>query len=250
MDIGAIWDLIILKPILNSLLVMYSWLFSNFGLTIIVFTVITRVLMYPLTVKQTKATKAMQTLQPQLAELQKKYSKDKQKFAQEQMRLYREAGISPAGCVVPMLVQMPIWIALYQSIIRVLAVSPEDFLSLAQYLYSWPEVFSVLPLNNRFLWLDLTSGDTILALLVGATMWAQQKMVTPVTTDPRQAQQARMMLWMMPMMFTFLSLQFPSGLALYWVISNIVSIVIQYFVTGWGGLLPAVPPLTEKERKR
>lgn len=240
MDIGAIWDLIILEPTLNSLVWLYSVLFGSFGLTIIAFTIVIRGAMYPLTIKQTHATRAMQSLQPKLTELQKKYAKDRQRLGQEQMKLYKESGVSPAGCMLPMLVQMPVWIALYQSIIRVLAVSPEDFLNLSQYLYSWPVVYSVLPLNNHFLWLDLTTGNTILALLVGGSMWVQQKMVTPVTSDPKQQSQSRMMLWMMPMMFTFLSMQFPSGLALYWVVSNVITIVIQYFVTGWGGLVPGL----------
>ncbi|MFH1003860.1 MAG: YidC/Oxa1 family membrane protein insertase [Chloroflexota bacterium] len=249
MGIGDIWNFIILQPVLNSLVVTAHVLFGSFGLTIIAFTLVIRGLMYPLTVKQTHATKAMQTLQPKLTELQKKYAKDKQKLGQEQMKLYKESGVSPAGCMVPMLIQMPIWIALYQSIIRVLAVSPEDFLNLSQYLYSWPVVYSMLPLNSHFLWLDLTTGDTFLALLVGATMWLQQKMVTPVTTDPKQQSQSRMMLWMMPMMFTFLSMQFPSGLALYWVISNVITIVIQYFVTGWGGLVTALPKAPQRDSK-
>lgn len=249
MDIGAIWDLIILEPTLNSLVWLYSVLFGSFGLTIIAFTIVVRGAMYPLTIKQTHATRAMQSLQPKLTELQKKYAKDRQRLGQEQMKLYKESGVSPAGCMLPMLVQMPVWIALYQSIIRVLAVSPEDFLNLSQYLYSWPVVYSVLPLNNHFLWLDLTTGNTILALLVGASMWLQQKMVTPVTTDPKQQSQSRMMLWMMPMMFTFLSMQFPSGLALYWVVSNVITIVIQYFVTGWGGLVPGLSKVAVRDGK-
>ncbi len=233
------WELIIQQPLINVLIALSDYLFNSFGLTIIALTIIIRGLMYPLTVKQLKATKAMQELQPKLAELQKKYAKDRQKLAQEQMRLYRESGMSPMGCMVPMLIQLPISIALYHSIIMVLAVAPEGLLNLSRYLYSWPMVYSLLPLENTFLWLDLSRGDTLIALLVGGTMWLQQKMVTPVTTDPRQQAQSRMMLWMMPLMFAFLSLSFPSGLALYWVASNVISIVIQYFVAGWGGLAPA-----------
>ena len=219
-----------------------GYLFSNFGLAIIALTVVVRLATLPLTLKQLKATKAMQDLQPMLAELQKKHGKDKAKLAQEQMKMYKESGVSPAGCMVPMLIQMPIWIALFQSIIRVLAVVPEDFLSLSKYLYSsWPAVFSLVPLGSRFLWLDLAIPDRFLLLpiLVGGTMWLQQKMVMPRAADPRQQAQSQMMLWMMPLMFAFLTLQFPSGLALYWVASNIITIVIQYFVTGWGGLIPA-----------
>ena len=147
--------------------------------------------------------------------------------------------MNPAGCLLPMLIQFPVWIALYQSIIRVLAVAPEDFLNLSQRLYvSWPEVFSLVPLESQFLWLDLAMPDRWLALplLVGGTMWIQQKMMTSTTGDPKQQAQGQMMLWMMPMMFAFFSLQFPSGLALYWITSNIITIISQYFTIGWGGL--------------
>lgn len=239
MDIGAIWDTIILQPVLNTLIALCSVLFSNFGVTIIALTIIVRFLMLPLTLKQLRSSRAMQALQPKQAKLQQKYAKDKQRLAQEQMKLYKESGVNPAGCILPMLIQMPVWIALYQSIIRVLAVTPEDFLGLSKYLYSWPVVHSMLPLNNQFLWLDLAIPDSIflLAILVGGTMWLQQKMMTPPTADPRQAAQSKMMLWMMPMMFAFFTLSFPSGLALYWVTSNIITIIIQYrFTGGWGGL--------------
>jgi len=234
------WELIIQQPIINTLIVLADYLLSSFGLAVIVLTIITRVLMYPLTIKQLRATKGMQELQPKLTELQKKYAKDKQKLAQEQMRLYKESGMSPAGCLIPMLVQMPIWIALYWSIIKLLAIVPEDFLGLAHYLYSWPLVYSALPLDSHFLGMSLAAPNTILALLVGGTMWAQQKMVQPKTTDPKQRSQSQMMLWMMPLMFTFLAMSFPSGLSLYWVASNLITIGIQYFVTGgWGSLTPA-----------
>jgi YidC/Oxa1 family membrane protein insertase len=227
--IGEIWDLIILSPMINILIVVSGFLFYNFGLSIIVLTIIVRALTIPLTLKQLKSTKALQELQPKMAELQKKYGRDKQKMAQEQMRLYKESGV-----------QLPIWIALFQSIIRVLAIVPEDFLKLSGHLYaSWPQVFSLVPLNSRFLWLDLATPDRYLMLpiLVGGTMWLQQKMVTPRTGDPKQQAQSQIMLWMMPLMFTFLTLQFPSGLALYWVVSNIISIGVQYYTTGWGGLV-------------
>jgi YidC/Oxa1 family membrane protein insertase len=235
------WNLIILQPILNSLVVLCNVLFNNFGLAIIVLTIVVNGCMLPLTLKQTRASKAMQALQPKLMELQKKYAKDKEKLAKEQMRLYKESGVSPAGCLLPLVIQMPIWIALYQAIMRVMAVIPENLLGLSKYLYSWPIVYSTLPLNNEFLWLNLATGDTLLAILVGGTMWVQQKMVMAPAADPRQQSQANMMLWMMPIMFAFFSLSFPSGLALFWVTSNVIRIGIQYFVTGWGGLAKSAP---------
>jgi len=222
---------------INVLISLSDYLAGSFGLTIIVLTILVRVLMYPLTLKQLRASKAMQSLQTQVAEIRKKYAKDRQKAAQEQMRLYKESGMNPAGCLLPMLVQMPVWIALYQSIIRVLAVAPEDFLSLSQHLYSsWP-VFSLVPLESQFLWLDLAVPDMLVAILVGGTMWVTQKMIMTPAADPKQQAQSQMMLWMMPMMFAFLCLSFPSGLALYWVTSNVIQIVMQYFITGWGGLV-------------
>lgn len=242
--IGEIWDLIILSPTINVLVILSQYLLNNFGLAIITLTIIVRVVTLPLTTKQLRATRAMQALQPKISELQKKYARDKSRLAQEQMRMYKESGVSPAGCMLPMLVQMPIWIALFQSIIRVLAVVPEDFLSLSQHLYSsWSAVFSLVPLESNFLWLDLAVPDGIylLPILVGGTMWLQQKMVTPTTADAKQQAQSRMMLWMMPIMFAFLTLQFPSGLALYWVVSNVVGIAVQYKITGWGGLVSAAP---------
>jgi len=232
---------------INSLVALSYNLVGSLGLTIIILTIIIRGAMYPLTVKQLRATKAMQDLQPKIAELQKKYAKDKQRLAQEQMKLYKESGMSPAGCGVPMLVQMPVWIALYQSIIRVIAVSPEDSLNLSRYLYSWPVVYSALPLSNNFLWIsNLADPNIPLAILVGVTMWLQQKMVTPTSADPQQRAQSQMMLWVMPLMFGFLAMSFPSGLALYWLASNVISIVIQYFVAGWGGLATLVGSTTRR----
>jgi len=240
LDIGQIWDLIILSPMINVLIVVSGYLFNNFGLAIIVLTIIVNILTLPLTLKQINAMKAMQELQPKIAELQKKHGKDRVKMQQEQMQLLKESGASPAGCMVPMLVQIPIWISLFQSIIRLVAVTPEGFLNLARHLYSsWPQVFSLVPLESKFLWLDLSAPNFILAILVGGGMWLQQKMSTPVATDPRQQATTRMMLWMMPLMFAFICLNLPSGLALFWVTSSVIRIVLQYYMTGWGGLFPA-----------
>ena len=230
------WELIIQQPVINILIMMSHYLMGNFGLAIIALTIIVNAVILPLSLKQMRASKAMQDLQPKIAELQKKHAKDKQKLAAEQMRMYKESGMNPAGCLLPMLIQMPIWIALYQSVMLSLAVAPEGLLNLSRYLYSWPELYSMLPLSNNFLWLNLAKPDVFLAILVGATMWLQQKMAMPPSVDPKQAAQSQMMLWMMPLMFAFLALSFPSGLSLFWVTSSVVRIAMQYRVTGWGGL--------------
>jgi YidC/Oxa1 family membrane protein insertase len=230
------WDIALLQPLINVLIAISHYLFNNFGITIIILTLIIRFILLPLTLRQLRSSKKMQDLQPQLAELQKKYAKDKQKLAQEQMKLYKESGVNAAGCALTMIIQFPIWIALYQSIILALAFNPEALLNLSRYLYPWAVPLAQLPFNPNFLGVNLAVGNPVLAVLVGISMWVQQKMVTPANQDPRTAQQSQMMLWMMPLMFTFFSFSFPAGLAIYWLVSNLFSIVIQYFVTGWGGL--------------
>lgn len=237
-----------MQPMINVLIIMTHYLANNFGLAIIALTIIINVALMPLSLKQMHSTLAMQELQPKLLELQKKYGKDRQAMAQEQMRLYKEAGMNPAGCMLPMLIQMPIWVALYQSIMLALAVSPEGLLNLARYLYSWPVVYAMLPLGRDFLGLDLAMPNLTLALLVGATMWMQQKMSTPPPLDPKAAAQSQMMMWMMPLMFGFLALSFPSGLSLYWVASSVVRIAMQYKVSGWGGLKPTPKPAAASKK--
>ncbi len=232
-----IWNVAILDPVMNGLIALSQLLWGNFGLAIIVLTIVVRIVLMPLTFRQTKSTKAMQELQPKMQELQKKYARDQKKLQQEMMRLYKEAGINPLGCMWPLLIQMPIWIALYQSIMQALAATPENLLLLSQHLYPWDMVDQAIPLNENFLGLRLSQPDPtlILAILVGLTMWVQQKMVTPPATDPRQQQMSSMTTMMMPLMFAFFTLSFPSGLALYWVVSNIIGIIIQYIVgNGWG----------------
>ena len=234
----AVWNLIIGNPVLNVLIALSHLLGGSFGLAIIVLTVIIRLVSWPLTKRQLNSTKALQEMQPKIQELQKKYGKNQQKLQQEMMKLYKEAGVNPLGCLWPMLIQFPIWIALYQAIMKALATTPENLLDLAHRLYSWDIVSQAIPLSSQFLGLDLGSqGNFLLAIIVGGTMWVQQKMTQAPAVDPRQESTSRMMLLMMPLMFGFLTLMFPSGLALYWAVSNIIGIITQYFVTGgWGYL--------------
>ncbi|MFC2011624.1 YidC/Oxa1 family membrane protein insertase [Chloroflexota bacterium] len=238
MSVGGIWDLIILNPIINVLITLSGYLLNSVGLAIILLTILVNLLMYPLTQKQLRASRAMQEIQGEIGELRKKYAKDRQKLAQEQMKVMKESGASYWGCLMPMLIQMPVWIVLYQSIIRVLATAPEDLLNLSQRLFvSWPDVFAQVPMNSSFLWLDLALPNMFMAILVGILMWVQQKMQAPATTDPKQQAQSQMMQWMMPLMFAMICFSVPSGLALYWVTSTAMRIIMQYFATGWGGLV-------------
>jgi YidC/Oxa1 family membrane protein insertase len=246
-----VWELIIQQPVTNILILLSHYLGGNFGLAVIALTIIVNLAMLPLTLSQLRSTKAMQDIQPKLLELQKKYAKDKQKLSQEQMKLYKESGVKPAGCALTMIIQLPVWYAVYQAVVLALAIAPEALLNLSRFLYPWPVLFASLPLNQHFLWMDLAQPNVVLAVLVGASQWLQQKMSTMPSPDPKQEQQAQMMLWMMPLMFVFLSLSFPSGLALYWIASAIVRIVIQYRITGWGSLSRrAAKPAATQEPKR
>ena len=233
-----VWNLLVGNPVLNVLIALSHILGGSFGLAIIALTIIVRLITWPLTKRQLNSTKAMQEMQPKIQELQKKYGKNQQKLQQEMMKLYKEAGVNPLGCLWPMLVQFPIWIALYQAIMKALATTPENLLDLAARLYSWDIVNQAIPLNSHFLWLDLGSrGDIVLAIIVGGTMWVQQKMTQAPSLDPRQESTSRIMLLMMPIMFGLLSLSFPAGLGLYWAVSSVIGIIAQYFITGgWGYL--------------
>ncbi|TET76198.1 MAG: membrane protein insertase YidC [Dehalococcoidia bacterium] len=242
----GLFDLLLLRPILNFLVLLSGYLFGSFGLAIVVLTVIIRLLTLPLTTRQLHSTRAMQAIQPKVKELQKKYAKDKQRLGEETMKLYKEEGVSPLGCIFPMLAQLPIWIGLYQAVIQGLGIAPENLLGLSKQLYSWAPIQEQVPLNSHFLWLDLGSGDIFMGILVAASMWILQKMSTQPSADPTQQSMSRVMLWMMPLMFGFFALTFPSGLSLYWVLTNLISIAIQYRVSGWGSLrVPSLSSLRE-----
>lgn len=222
-------------PMTNFLVLLSRLSFGSFGIAIIIFTLIMRAFTWPLTQRQLQASRAMQVVQPQIQALQKKY-KDPKRRSEETMKIYKEAGMNPLGCIWPMLVQFPIWIALFQAIRFTLGSSPESLLSLSQRLYPWSFLRTAAPLEDQFLWMDMGQPDPtfIMAILVGASMWVQQRMMTPMnpSADPQQQQMNQTMMWMMPLMFAFFTLQFPSGLALYWVATNIVSVILQYFYLG------------------
>lgn len=235
-----IWNLLIIQPMINSLVLLYSVFFLNFGVAIIAFTLLVRAVLIPLTVRQSRQMKKMTELQPKLKELQEKHSDDRQRLSRETMAIYKANGVNPIGCLGPLFIQFPIWIGLFQAVIQTLPSTPERLVGLSEHLYPWlPFVNDVIPINNSFLWLDLAKPDTlpVMPVLVGVSMFLMQKTTTMPSADPRQAQTSKMMLWMMPIMFGFFTTTFPSGLALYWIVSNIVGMIIQGFVTGWGPLI-------------
>ena len=240
------WDTFIFDPMINSLLFLYSLVGEQFWLAIILFTLLIKVITFPLNWQQQKSAQAMQALQKskEWLDMQKKYAKEKDKLAQAQMKLYKEKGVSPFGSCLPTLIQFPVLIGLYQSIQRVLADGPLQLLDLSGHIYSFfPNAEQLIPLHSKFLWMNLAQperlvlpflpiGIPVLAILVVLTTFVQQKLFTPPTTgDPSQAQMTRMMGLYMPLFFGYFALSFSSGLAIYFIVSNLTA-VGQYALTG------------------
>ncbi len=225
------WDTLFVNPIINALIIINNLAFGNFGVAIILFTIIMRLVTMPLTLRQLRSSRAMTALQPKMQELQTKY-KDPRRRQEETMKLYREAGVNPLGCLLPMLVQFPIWIALYRALIFIVGGTPESLANLSQRLYPWSFIESAVPLENHFLWMDLGQPDLsyMLALIVFLSTYVQQRMMTAPSTDPRQQSMNQMMSWMMPLMFAWFTLAVPSGLALYWAVSNITGVFLNFLV--------------------
>ena len=240
-----LWNEIITKPMTNSLLLLYVLFAQNLGLAIIAFTIVVRGLTYPLVVRQLRSTRRMQELQPRIREINERYKANPQVRGQEVMKLYKEMGVNPVGCLGPLVIQMPVFIGLFWAINNVLPFTPENLAGLSSKLYGWlPFLNTVVPVNRQFLGMDLALEPMrsrnllgfILVATSGISMYVQQKMSQVPSADPSQMSTQRMMLFMFPVMFGMFSLFFPIGLVIYWVASTGIGIVMQYFITGWGGL--------------
>jgi YidC/Oxa1 family membrane protein insertase len=254
------WDTLIIQPFVNILLLIYTYAFQNFGIAIILFTALIRLITYPLNVQQIKGATSMQDLQKdkRWIEMQAKYKNDKEALAAEQMKLYKEMGINPLASCLPTLIQFPIIIGLYQSITRTMATAPMDLLSLTHMIYTnFPTVLDaakLLPLNSQFLWMDLGQperlfipgipwGIPILTILVVITTYMQSKLMTPASTggpEDQAAMMSGMMNIYMPLLMGWITYSYASGLAVYFVTTNVFSIG-QYALMGklnWNNLLP------------
>jgi YidC/Oxa1 family membrane protein insertase len=256
---GVIWREGLIRPMLNALLFLYAYLGQSFIVAITVFTVALRLVTMPLQVKQIRSAKRMSALQPKMTELQKRYGGDKERLMREQQALYKTAGVSPFGGCLPTLVQFPIWVGLYQSINAVLADTPLELMNLGKNIYvGFQAIVNIVPLQSKFLWLNLAQPDPtpfVLPVLVGGTMWLQQKMMTQPSADSQQASMNQSMQIMMPLMFGYFTTQFASGLALYFLISNVVGIIMQWAIerlekpaTVAPAELQAIAPANDKEK--
>lgn len=255
------WDTIIIQPFVNVLLLINS-LVHNFGISIILFTILIRLVTHPLTVKQFKGTQQMQALQedPRYKKMQEKYKNDKDKLAQEQMKLYKELGINPLGSCLPSLIQLPLILGLYQSVTRAMAASPMELFRLEQFVY--PRLINasqLLPLENRFLWMDLGQPERInlfglsipfLAILVVATTFLQSKLIQPPSSANDQgAMISKSMNIYMPLLMGYMAYSLASGLALYFLASNVFGIV-QYGLLGRANWHNIFPFLKKKEPEK
>ncbi|WP_088104607.1 YidC family membrane integrase SpoIIIJ [Halalkalibacter urbisdiaboli] len=203
------WDSYFVYP-LSWLIIYFADVFNdNFGLAIVIVTILLRLLILPLMIKQTKSAKAMQAIQPEMQKLREKYSakdqKTQQKLQQEMMAMFQEKGVNPlAGCL-PLFIQMPILLALYHAIMRTEEIG-----------------------GHSFLWFALDAPDPILLpVIAGATTFIQQKMMM-VTDNP----QMKILLYVMPIMIFVFAMFFPAALTLYWVVGNLFMITQTYFITG------------------
>lgn len=219
-----------------------GYLGNNYGLAIIVVTLIIRLLLLPIILPSVKSHRRMIELQPQIDELKRKY-KDKQVFAKKQMELFQKEGVNPLSGCLPQLVQLGLFFAFYHVLINSLNGNNQ------------------LDASTSFLWLDLTQSDKtfVLPVLAGLSQFILGLMLLPATTIDDKAKKAAktisakddkdasdfsgmaksmqtQMVFVMPVITLFIAVSFPSGLALYWVVSTVFSLVQQYYVSGWGGL--------------
>jgi YidC/Oxa1 family membrane protein insertase len=251
------WNTFILSPMVNVLIWIYDLILNNFGLAIIIFTILIRLITYPLTAQQLKGQQKMTQLQTskKWQETQKKYKDDKEKLAQEQMAIYKEMGINPLGSCLPLVIQFPVMIGLYQSISLAMASAPIQLLNLSRDLYAFIPASVLIPLNSKFLWMNLglpevsspnalvIAGFTvpIMTIIVVITTWMQSRLMTPAANPGDQgAQMSKMMNLYMPILMGWISYTLASGLALYFIMSNVLGIA-QYAIMGkvnWRNLLP------------
>ncbi len=207
------WFDILAKPLLWVLNFCYKYV-GNYGTAIIILTILIKLLFWPLSQKSYKSMAQMKKLQPMIAKLKEKYGDDKQKLNQETMALYKTYKVNPAGGCLPMVIQIPVFFGLYKALLEGIELRHAPFIS-------------HLPFTDMVWLADLSAKDPfyITPLVMGATMFLQQKM-SPTAGDPTQAK----IMLLMPVVFTFLFLNFPAGLVVYWLVNNVLSIAQQWMM--------------------
>ena len=231
--LSQFFNLVLIDPLTN-LFILLATFTGNAGIGVILLTIFIRAITLPLTLKQMHSTRMMAAIGPRMQDIQKRF-KDPKRRSEEQMKLYREAGINPLGCFSSMLLQMPILMALYRVFSTAVGETPEALMKVSGRLYNWEYLRTGLPVPADFLWLHMGRPDPIiLPLLVAITTYSLQKMSMLPATDERQRAQASMMNMMMPLLFGWITINLPSGLGLYYVLSNLIGMAMQYIYVGGG----------------
>ena len=213
------WTDIIAKPLLY-LLRFFNQYINNYGVSIILLTILIKILFWPLTHKSYKSMKEMQKLQPRMAKIREKYKNNKAQLNKEMMGLYKTYKVNPMGGCLPMIIQLPVFFALFRILGSAIELRQAPFMLWIKDLSAPDRLFN-FPFSIPFM--EPPYGIPVLTLLMGASMFLQQKM-TPTPGDPMQAK----IMMFLPLIFTFMFINFPSGLVLYWFVNNILSIGQQY----------------------
>ncbi len=204
----------ILEPVVllfKNILIFFNTYLDNWGLSIIILTLLIKIVLFPTTLKQFRAMDKMKKIQPKLKEIQDKFKDKPEELQRRTMELYKKEEVNPFGSCLPTLLQIPILFAMY-------------------YLLSEPKFMSSLIQDSRFLWFSLSGkNDLILAALSGLTTFYQQKLTTPASGGDAN-QQMQMMLYIMPAFLAFITYTVSAGVGLYWVASNIIGIAQQYLI--------------------
>lgn len=225
-----IFNIFLYKPLFNLLVLLYNYVPGHdFGIAVILLTLIIRFILYPISIKAINSQKVLQKVQPQIQEIQKKYKNDKEKLAKETLEIYKKEKINPFSGLFLALVQLPILIALYQ--VFWLGLKPTEL----EKLYSF--VANPGTINAVFLGIaDLSKPNIILAILAGVLQFFQTKQLTPKsapkkTEGPDMAQvMQKQMLYFFPVITIVILFNLPSAIGLYWTVSGIFSVIQQYFL--------------------
>jgi YidC/Oxa1 family membrane protein insertase len=214
---------ILAKPCVWIMDFIYDHFIPNYGVAIIMLTIFTKVILWPLGSKSYKSMADMKKIQPLMAEIKEKYKGDKKKMNEEMMGLYKTYKVNPMGGCLPMVVQIPVFFALYRMLYEAIELRHAPF-------FWWMNDLSAPDRLFRFdfavPFMEPPYGIPVLTIIMGATMFFQQKMSPPMG-DPTQAK----MMMMMPIVFTFIFINFSSGLVLYWLVNNVLSMAQQYYIT-------------------
>jgi YidC/Oxa1 family membrane protein insertase len=261
MDILTPWNTLLIHPIMNLTILAFS-LVRDFGLAVIIVTVAIRLALYPLYVTQIRSQRAMQEVAPAMDELKKKYGKDRQRFSQEQMKLYSERGVNPAAGCLPLLLQMPLLIALYNALLQLgcgLGPPPDNACPGLTHAmvesFRYPFIANPIrpdgALDTTANWLPwikdgLQHRDPwlILPIIAGAVQLIASVMALPakqVKSDDPTVRMTQSMVYTFPILTVVIGYNFPAGLSLYWIATTVFQIVQQYFVSGWGQLPKYLP---------